>query len=109
LEQRPQHLEVKQAFSYVKNEHVGWPIERLSPNRRRVERDGERGGANPREDRAAADMIEITHQISPFEDIGRILVAGLVGLIDRCVGPIGDPAVALDQRVRVIGNPISIG
>src|SRR5271165_3616972 len=57
LEQRPQHLEIQQAFRDVKDQHARRPIERLSPDRRRVEKGSERGGSDPCKHGTAADMM----------------------------------------------------
>jgi hypothetical protein len=67
LKQRPQHLEIKQAFRDVKDQHARRPIERLGANQWSVERGDERGGPDPGKDGAAADMMNVTHDATPFE------------------------------------------
>ena len=45
--------------------------ERLSPDERRVERGGERGGRDPCKDGTAAGMMKMAHEITPFEGLSR--------------------------------------
>ena len=53
LKQRSQHPEIKQAFRDVQDQHARRPIERLSADRRWVEKGAERGGPDPCEAGAA--------------------------------------------------------
>jgi hypothetical protein len=105
LEQRPQHLEIKQAFRDVKDQHTRRPIERLSPDQGGVETGGEWSDPDSCKDGTAADMIKITHKTAPFED-GVELRAG----VRRCSSSRVSSwsAAPLVTGDKLIGNVVQI-